>query len=694
MKSLPIEFHVEKCYLSTHMKHLVLTFLVVLFSFKTLASESPKLVIFTVHGFISNESAFCDLKAILKDDYGDQVKVHDLVYYDYLAAKNGLTNEGSLDNGDIRTFTKIFYKKIMEYYRDNNLDINTPFALVTHSQGGIIGMRYVADCIYGKEFYCSGRRNGVSITPKNLKYFITLATPFWGSTAANRLKILDFIGKLAPVKQVGDLSMGSSIITYNREMSLEPFLQKNENIFPPQTEVITVSADISKSALGTLFNIFTDSGKNNLVEHDLVVPMFSANIDYHFKVYPEDRDGYSVVGRTNMGHYYYPIPGFHAEYGFIEGLACVKRLRDEDRHYKDNTVYLIIRKHLDQFVTPLNTAATEKLLEPSRFVTDLQTFNMEVKLNLPQKDAWFRKIYFQKKHVTAFSDDPLIVDASRRDSILFHRFRGFNYDHSSSDLNYVTYYHTAFFERGFFNLSLGESFYTKDVNPYSAEFGLDIQIPWFKPVRITAPVSPANTTFVEYNLEPIDRKILAVKVNDTTNRETIDGNQIIALQSTLLSTRMIQFNRKDDRGTVEIVHLPKDNWLKVIPAKDPQGIDTIYNECYDGTFSSKRRGKDNYYLGFYDNEPQRINKVKEPQPVSLERFQILGRYAEGAYDAEDQTYERDRLLVTNASLKRRDRKVSLNDIKPDQYLRTGYYWVDTKYARLIESCSTTDSLRE
>ncbi len=667
--------------------------LFLLFFSITAHAFNPKLVVFTLHGFIGDETTFCDLKEILQEDYGDDIAVNSIIYYKYTDPKLGLAQEGSIDSSDMKTFTETLYKKMREYYQKNQIDIDTPFALVTHSQGGIIGMRYVADCIYGNEFYCSGKLNGKSITPKNLKYFISMATPFWGSTAANHIKILDFIRKLLPVQQVKDLSMGSSLITYNREMSLKPLLRDNKNIFPEQTEVITISADMSKTTLGFLFKATTEKGKNHLLEHDLVVPMFSANIDYHYKVYPDDRNGYALIGRTNMGSYYYPVKGYHAEYGFLKGVACVKK-NDDERYYKDSTVYLILRKHFDKFLTPKNVVDTEDLKDPSRFVTDLQTFNMEIKFNLPKKDAWFRKIYFQKKHIQPYSDDPLIVDLTRRDSLLFHKFHGFNYDHSSSDLNYVTYYHTAFFDRGYFNKEVGDDFLVKNIVPYSAEFGLEVKIPWFKTVRIAAPVSPANTTFVEYNLEPIDRKILPVVINNTTNRETVDGNQIISIQSNLFSTRVIEFNTESDRGTVKIKHLSKKNWLSELSAKNPEGFETIHNECYTATLSSNNRGRNSYYLGYNDSLPQTFNTREMQPPVNLEKFKIIGRFTKGQYDTIDQTYEEDRVLVTNHNLMNMDRHVSLSDMPSDQYLRTGYYWVNTKDVRLIEPCSTEDFLQE
>ncbi|MCB0348869.1 MAG: hypothetical protein KDD37_08530, partial [Bdellovibrionales bacterium] len=430
------------------MAHRIFLLFLLSFSINAYASN-PKLVVFTLHGFIGDESTFCDLKEILKDDYQDSIAVESIVYYNYPDAKRGLAQEGTIDSGDMKAFTQVVYKKMREYYQKNKIDIDTPFAFIAHSQGGIIGMRYVADCISGNEFYCSGKLNGKSLTPKNLKYFFTLATPFWGSTAANKVKILDIFNKILPVQQVRDLSMGSSLITYNREMSLTPLLHENKNIFPEQTEVVSISSDFTKSALGKLFSIATEKGKNHLLEHDLVVPVFSANIDYHYKIYPQDdKSEYALVGRTNMGSYYYPIKGYHAEYGFLKGVACIKK-SDVERMYSDSTVYLIFRKHLDKSLQATNAAATDKLKDPSRFVTDLQTFNMEIKFNLPKKDAWFRKVYFQKKHIKPFSNDPLIVDLVRKDSILFHTFHGFNYDHSASELNYVTYYHTAFFDRGY-----------------------------------------------------------------------------------------------------------------------------------------------------------------------------------------------------------------------------------------------------
>ncbi|MCB0348407.1 MAG: hypothetical protein KDD37_06200, partial [Bdellovibrionales bacterium] len=255
--------------------------------------------------------------------------------------------------------------------------------------------------------------------------------------------------------------------------------------------------------------------------------------------------------------------------------------------------------------------------------------------------------------------------------------------------------HTAFFDRGYFNLGFGaEDFLVKNQIPYTAEFGLDIRIPWFKPVKITAPVSPANTTFVEYNLEPIDQKILPVQLNDTTNRETNDGNQILSIKTGLFSTRLLEFNQETDRGTVKVISLPKENWLSMLNAKNTNGFDMIHNECYLATFSSKSYGKDNYYLGFNDKNPQKMDARKMPQPTYIDRFKIVGRYAIGKYDKVDQTYEQDRVLVTSASLQRFDRHVSMSDLPADQYLRTGYYWVNTKDVRLVEPCSKEDFLQE
>jgi hypothetical protein len=669
-------------------QRLLILFLFI-FSFSAYANPKPKLVVFTIHGFISDQTTFCDLKDILEEDYGDQIAVKDIVYANY-DRKRGFHQEGAIDNRDMRDFTKDVYAQMRDYYRQNKIDIDTPFALITHSQGGIIGMRYVADCIHGNEFYCSGREEGRSITPKNLKYFITLSTPFWGSTAANRLKILDMIQRMLPVQQVSDLSMGSAIITYNRRMSLTPLLETNENIFPKDTEVVTVSADFSQSFLGSIFKLATETSDNDLLEHDLVVPMFSANIDYHFKIYPETAEGYALIGRTNMGSYYYPIKGYHAEYGFLEGLACVKRQRDENRIYKEDTVYLIVRKHFDKMLEANKETVVDVVEDRSRFVTDLQTFNLEVKFNLPKKDAWFRKIYFQKKHIKAFSYDPLIVDLSRKDSWLFHIFRGFNYDHSKSDLNYVTYYHTAFFERGYFDMGINPDFSVRDIHPYTAEFGLDVRMPWFKPIRLTAPVSPANTTFVEYNLEPIDKKILEFKLNPTTNRLTTDNNQILAIQDGLLSTRVFQFNRDSSRGSIEIKTLPKDQWLEKINAKNKSGLDLIHNECYRATVASNAYRKENYYLGFYDKTPEKIRNPRTSRLQVLDKFRVIGRFAEGKYDEEEQVYEKDRVLVTSQTLRTFDKDFSIQNPRRDQYLRTGYYWVETKDVRLIEPCSTED----
>src|SRR5207237_513687 len=106
-------------------------------------------------------------------------------------------------------FAKIINTKIISYFVEEGLPADTEYSIIVHSQGGLVAMSYLNSCFKQEKSRCDyiegineytndGLQNQISAeklsnqidvkehfpTPQNIKMFITLGTPFWGSPVA------------------------------------------------------------------------------------------------------------------------------------------------------------------------------------------------------------------------------------------------------------------------------------------------------------------------------------------------------------------------------------------------------------------------------------------------------------------------------------------------------------------------------
>jgi len=116
-----------------------------------------------VHGLSETSAAFCELPTFLKEDLARAGAMTDFYALNYSTFSNTKTQPQALIE---------VTQMLTGYFHDHHLSIDTPYAIIAHSEGGMISTEFVERCIHQK---LCGK------VPTALTRFVTLASPLWGS---------------------------------------------------------------------------------------------------------------------------------------------------------------------------------------------------------------------------------------------------------------------------------------------------------------------------------------------------------------------------------------------------------------------------------------------------------------------------------------------------------------------------------
>ena len=106
-------------------------------------SAHPQHVVFFIHGLMADHLTFEGFEKSIQEDFGNKVITSNLTY------PTGPADCNFEGNDWIHPlhFAKIINSKIIDFYFNNDLDLNTPYSLIVHSQGGLTAMVYLNTCM-------------------------------------------------------------------------------------------------------------------------------------------------------------------------------------------------------------------------------------------------------------------------------------------------------------------------------------------------------------------------------------------------------------------------------------------------------------------------------------------------------------------------------------------------------------------
>ena len=134
-------------------------------------ARSAKHYIFTVHGLAGNETTFGSLLPTLKNHLEYVDPKYEVVTQTFRYAT------GSMD-ADVPQFIESFEKFVDEFFKYNRLGKDDKISIVCHSQGGLVTTLWYAKAIAGTDL------RQIEIANK-VKAIVTEGTPFWGSGMAH-----------------------------------------------------------------------------------------------------------------------------------------------------------------------------------------------------------------------------------------------------------------------------------------------------------------------------------------------------------------------------------------------------------------------------------------------------------------------------------------------------------------------------
>ncbi len=188
-----------------------------LVSAQALAASQPRHMIFMVHGIGGDKTTFNQLEPVLKKtaeriqqggvlgNTSDKIEVYSLEY----------TTKSDSDN--VYTFSKQIDAQMQKAIEaGGGLKPQDKISLIAHSQGGLVSSVWL--------FSAAGKKAGYhSEYFPNVKSFITLGTPFWGSRLGNAGFIADFTTSLLSglgTVQLENMSFESSAVDLMRNYAL------------------------------------------------------------------------------------------------------------------------------------------------------------------------------------------------------------------------------------------------------------------------------------------------------------------------------------------------------------------------------------------------------------------------------------------------------------------------------------------
>lgn len=498
--------------------------------------QSAKHYIFTVHGLAGNEATFGSLLPTLKNhlEYADPK--YEVVTHTFRYAT------GRMD-ADVPQFIESFEKFLDEYFKYNRLAKDDKISIVCHSQGGLVTTLWYAKAIAGTDLRQIEIANQVTT-------IVTQGTPFWGSGMAHiindklpfewmRNLVYKFlaIGRL----EVRDMSTASNrIFDFFRQKAAakveylqSPYMLNIAGVHP------TTSMQSKKFNLGLR------------LESDQVVNVPSARLGFYFYSDSIVKYMHNAVSETitmndfNYSQYFSHDPelklveSIHTTFGKkTQGMAVVPG-RCIDSSSCDQPTYALVFTHLSRCEAKKNTCnqgnyeylrANLYKSDPSfgqnthaALMSQMRTFQLSVNLQLPEgfvppKDflksegiSKYLKVDYKygykksaNKDVEPINEDALVnkVQEQQDYRIQLGRYRewGSRVAKHFKDKNQLNVQFTGNVKPADVN---GNASIINPLNWNERQFPLtvEIDVPGLKKRKVTIPLRPTFTTFVELNLE-------------------------------------------------------------------------------------------------------------------------------------------------------------------------------------------------
>ncbi len=482
--------------------------------------DRPPHVVFLIHGLLGDPTTFGDMEALLRERYqSENVRIKTLFY-------PSIPGQG--DTEKINAFTPLDFAKIInsqmisylieegvkdkQQNRPYPIDINTPISFIVHSQGGAVVLHYLNSC-YRKNlqqprcfydegvqlmadagWFKSGGPQWLSQAwpnlqkelnsnlvlknvdpPSNIHTFVSLASPFWGSAAANKLVAInnnnklhkltigdfvpgngnDIIEKLnLPLGQIKNLSMGSESVAWARSLMLDRNAVDTEehwtsntrwrSRYPKTLKVYNVAGVITGLHKSIKNAVQRQILKFEEMETDVVVSAPEARLDFIYYIENSDPKKSPLSGRTNLGKGYYPVasahlPGLEMAAIDIQGIATVTRAN------QSNHLGFTVTKRALDFEFGLAQSADLTQEEKDKFLLPkLQNFTVDLKLLTPP--GYFRQFGIMESNVR-ITPEKNVFESIKVGGTLVLDTNGQNFDGVKAKSNYYqTYYHVGRFD--------------------------------------------------------------------------------------------------------------------------------------------------------------------------------------------------------------------------------------------------------
>lgn len=519
-------------------------------------------IVFLIHGLKGSEKTFCDLKKILENGeigqqiyhQGTQIHVKSLTY--------------STRNKKMKTtdFAHEIHRKIANYFEDNDFGPDTSYSFIVHSQGGIVGYRYVQLCIYQKKCQTDDLT-----TPLNLVKFISFGSPFWGAPTANQISGIDFImNRFGSNNQVDDLSVAGLQTTQMREGVLAKTEPGGDwiNPAPKSLDIYNVAGNLrerGEQLFDSLGLIVKQVLSHTDFESDVVVDVPSARGDFHYYVeLPGNQD--FLRGTTNLIKQYFPITYWHVpvDGAFLvgkdtyRGMICIK---DNDKFKPEGHVSYEIIKSIYYQHFNIHYTKPKKLFSKHSVVAnkvkqqdvarDLKMFGVQIDFLISDK---LKRAPREKDIVLTMrevDEDGVAVDAKKIKVIklkntIRQKYHGLN---ASDSLGRFSYYHFGLFKKKFGLDVLNDS------EPKSTYIKYQVTVAGFLMKEFVIKVSPSYTSYARLNITPFrplsleDQMQKRVGKSKPSASASASGKNLKDTRNIFMTAVPIYWHKKDASST-------------------------------------------------------------------------------------------------------------------------------------------------
>ena len=525
----------------SHFKSILLFIVFAVFQFLPIQSpahHSPQLVTFFIHGINSDPEAFCDFPEVLKNQINTELRNNRAIHtttLEYDSKGNEL--------GNTRDFAVDIAAQIAVYYRDNNIPLSVPYAFVMHSQGGLVGKKFIQKCLV--ENNCekdSGYKVPQGALPQNLKHYITVGTPHHGSSGASllirglKLFGLEILGNAFFLKRLGNEEQNASL-----NPGSVSFIE--DRLFTIDNQAALKRRTTFHNIIGAKdYNDFSFYSKLSLgreLESDMVVSTTSARQDFNYCV-KEDVDTPLKCGTTSLvdpdnvhliGLQHSPLPIQKND----QDMKCVEN--GVPHPTLDIVRKILLTKFYGRNADSSNVSKAPKLSHA------LKNFAVDIHLYFPEE---LQRGPVENSLEIAFrGSDFLDLSSYLIKGGLAHQYKGHNnhdFEWTATTLhrNSLSYFHIGKIEQADQWALFTRGVLRSDFDETERKHMYQIRYPGFKAVRFEVPVSAGMTSYVKVYMTPDTEGASSSQLADIVDTNT--NNNIAGLQTHPIGNFGLKFN--------------------------------------------------------------------------------------------------------------------------------------------------------